>query len=380
MSKRRKQAAIAWALLLCLPLCACKRSEESDLLEASKQLFGGVEETEPPAGLPDVSQEASGTLLEPSEGLPEETQEPVASSPAPTGETTAQTGETVGPAGGAPLSSEVTLDPAGAQPGPSEAAGGQGPETAASTEGTPIDVAGLRAVLEKELATCTGQWALYWKCLDTGDEIVLDGGEPMVAASLIKLFVAGAYFEAVEQGRLEAAPELLGPMIRESDNGACNQLIDRLGDGDPAAGMEAVNAFADSIGCSSSRLARKMLDPAPPENYTSVSDCGKLLERVYNGTFVSKAASEEMMDCLLEQTRTWKIPAGVPQGVKTANKTGELATVENDAAIVWASPHPYILCVMSDDILSPAAGQSNIAGLSKLAYDYLAASQEAAPS
>ncbi len=30
-----------------------------------------------------------------------------------------------------------------------------------------------------------------------------------------------------------------------------------------------------------------------------------------------------------------KIPDGVPSGVQTANKTGELDTVENDAAIVF---------------------------------------------
>ena len=52
----------------------------------------------------------------------------------------------------------------------------------------------------------------------------------------------------------------------------------------------------------------------------------------------------------------YKIPAGVPEDVDTANKTGELFTtnsegvsvdVQNDAAIIYAKDHPYILVVMT---------------------------------
>lgn len=228
----------------------------------------------------------------------------------------------------------------------------------------PIDAAGLQAALEAELATCTGDWALYWKCLETGDTISI-GSQQMTAASLIKLYVAGAYFDALRQGKVTEAPETVRTMISDSSNEACNQLIDALG------GMEAVNQFAAGIGCNDSQLNRKMLAPSPPENYTSVEDCGKVLEMIYAGTYVDEDASTELMTYLRQQTRAWKIPAGVPAGTMTANKTGELAGVENDAAIVWSPTYTYILCVMSDNILSADAGQSNIAGLSRIVYEFL---------
>lgn len=226
----------------------------------------------------------------------------------------------------------------------------------------------LRSALAEELSTCTGNWSLYWKCVETGETVSI-GTEKMVAASLIKLFVAGAYYKAVEDGRLVEAPELAGPMIYESSNDACNRLIDLLGGGDAEKGMAYVNKFAASHGFSCTELNRKMLEQSEEENYTSAADCGNVLEMILNGTYVNKEASAQLLDYLKRQERTWKIPAGLPDGIETANKTGELADVENDAAIVWLPECTYILCIMSDDILSPSAGQYNITNLSRMVYD-----------
>lgn len=60
--------------------------------------------------------------------------------------------------------------------------------------------------------------------------------------------------------------------------------------------------------------------------------------------------SEDMLNLLKQQTRTEKIPKGIPSGVETANKTGELDHVENDAAIVFDGENPYIICVMADNL------------------------------
>ena len=103
------------------------------------------------------------------------------------------------------------------------------------------------------------------------------------------------------------------------------------------------------------------------ENWTSTRDCGSFLSQVYAGTLVSKNASERMMQLLLGQTRRTKIPAGVPSGVKVANKTGELAAVQNDVAIV-SGTHPYVLAVMSNDI-SSAVAPSQITELSRAVWD-----------
>ena len=73
---------------------------------------------------------------------------------------------------------------------------------------------------------------------------------------------------------------------------------------------------------------------------------------------MNKEASERIMEALRGQIarNRGKIPAGVPEGVETANKTGELFTndengvsvdVQNDAAIIFEKGRPYVLVVMT---------------------------------
>ncbi len=79
-----------------------------------------------------------------------------------------------------------------------------------------------------------------------------------------------------------------------------------------------------------------------------------------------------MLSYLQAQERKNKIPAGV-EGVKTANKTGELDAsypqlVESDAAIVYKEGCPYILTVMSQGISDSNVAISHIVQISKIAY------------
>ncbi|MDY2720662.1 MAG: serine hydrolase, partial [Candidatus Faecousia sp.] len=122
--------------------------------------------------------------------------------------------------------------------------------SATADNSVPDGLEALQEALQAQLSGFTGQWSVYVKRLDTGQSLCLSDS-PMVAASLIKLFVAGAAFQAIADGTLPAgvydAP--IRAMISASDNASCNALIDALGGGDAAAGMEAVNGFAEELGC-----------------------------------------------------------------------------------------------------------------------------------
>ena len=76
-----------------------------------------------------------------------------------------------------------------------------------------------------------------------------------------------------------------------------------------------------------------------------------------------------MLNLLLRQTRRWKIPSGLPSGVKVANKTGELSDVENDAGIIYNDLNDLIIVFMSENVPQPGAAQSTIASLSRQIYD-----------
>ena len=226
----------------------------------------------------------------------------------------------------------------------------------------------LKKRLNEEIDKLGGKWSLYLKRMDTNQTIGINDDEKMVAASLIKLFIAGEFYTLAEEGELDAdsfrsSPDL---MISASDNGAANTLIS-------ACTMDKINDFARENGYEETELNRRMLEWNGTENYTSARDCGKMLEKVLKGEYVSEEASERILEDLRSQQRTSKIPAGVPKEVKTGNKTGELDNVDNDAAIIWAPDCTYILCIMSSDTGGRIA---EIRKLSSIVYDAIGASED----
>ena len=170
----------------------------------------------------------------------------------------------------------------------------------------------------------------------------------------------------------------LNSMITVSDNDAANTLVNYLGSGDDAAGMARVNKFCQDHGYTSTSMGRLLLaDNSNGDNYTSVKDCGKFLKTIYQqdkstSTEDPLAGAEYMYHLLKMQTRQNKIPAQMPDGVKVANKTGELDTVENDAGIIYdtAKGIDLVICFMSQDVKDTSAAQSTIAEDSRAIYGY----------
>lgn len=79
--------------------------------------------------------------------------------------------------------------------------------------------------------------------------------------------------------------------------------------------------------------------------------------------------ASDMFSLLCAQTRRHKIPAQLPDGVRTASKTGELDDVENDAAILYDTDNDLIIVFMSEHLGDCGAAQSTIASLSRQIYD-----------
>ena len=228
--------------------------------------------------------------------------------------------------------------------------------------------------LAEDLAVRAGAgetWSAAVVNLDTEDSCTVNN-QSMQAASLIKLFIMGAVYDRYDSLTVtygeDQIQSLLSDMITVSDNMAANTLTNYLGDGDDATGRGAVNEYCASNNYESTAMGRMLLAPADKgDNLTSVSDCAEFLRKVYKNELPH---AEEMLGFLKNQQRTHKIPAGLPDGVESANKTGELDTVENDAAIVFADT-PYILCIMSENLSDVGAAQNNIAGISSDIYNLI---------
>lgn len=195
----------------------------------------------------------------------------------------------------------------------------------------------------------------------------------MYAASLIKLYAMGAAYDRINQGALSESSlsRSLNDMITVSDNTAFNTIVRNVG-------ITYVNTWCRANGYTQTNQGHGLspssnntgLSNGTGSNVTSVEDCGKFLESVYRGTCVNTTYSQKMLNLLKNQTRRWKIPAGVPSGVTVANKTGETDDYTHDAAIVYSGGATYILVVMARCPGNAWYSANRIPTISRAVYNY----------
>ncbi len=236
----------------------------------------------------------------------------------------------------------------------------------------------LEDLLEEHIAPYDGDWSVYVKNLTTGEEAVVND-RPMKSASVMKLFIMGAVYKEIENGELERTDEimaLMNDMISYSDNTDSNRLLYYLGNSDYARGIERVNEFIDEYGFSGMTVEYNGFnDPetntrSDSFNQVAARDCGRLLEEIYRRELVNRKVSNEIEQMMLNQNTRYKIPAGLPEGVLCGNKSGEMDTTENDAAIIYGNRCDYILVVLSSDWNSKDEAVSRIRSVSSQVYEY----------
>lgn len=238
-----------------------------------------------------------------------------------------------------------------------------------------IDLDDLQKDIEKTIKETKeitgGEWSVYISVPSTGDSLSINQ-KKMQAASVIKMFVMGAVYEDYDGIKKDYedvdVDHLIESMIIISDNEAADTLVTMLGRGDNVKGRKIVTDFCHNHGFTNTNMGRMILDDnVVNDNYTTTEDTAKFLEMLLNGELEH---SKDMLRHLQNQERTAKIPAGIPIGVTTANKTGELDDVQNDVAIVFAKK-PYIICVMSDGVLDYQTPIDAIVDISNETYNYL---------
>ncbi len=158
--------------------------------------------------------------------------------------------------------------------------------------------------------------------------------------------------------------DLATMMVAVSDNSATNVLIDRVG-------MDNVNRLMDSLGLPHTRLRRKMMDVKAAaegrENVSTPREMLTLLEQIYRGKVLNKEMTDDFFKVLSTHKDSF-IPRYLPEGLRIANKPGELEGVRNDSGIVFAQNHPYVICVMTTFLSKEREGEDAIARISAAAY------------
>ncbi len=230
----------------------------------------------------------------------------------------------------------------------------------------------LEEVLISYISKSDSYIAIYIEDLYT-NKITSINDHPMPSASLIKLFVAGAYYQAIENGEIvETAysKEEVHRMLSYSSNDAWVWLEEYMAYGNTLNGITKVNNFASENGYSETGRLIENKDHLN-ENLTSVNDVGTFLKNLYNNNIVNEEASKTILDHLKNQYHISKIPEGLPEDIASANKTGELDTIQNDAAIIFADNIDYILVVMIDEVKNTQEAIDTIVKISELTYEYM---------
>jgi beta-lactamase class A len=249
--------------------------------------------------------------------------------------------------------------------------------------------------------------AVAFKDLQAGRELLVNPDESFHAASTMKVPVMLEVFREVREGRLslderlpvknefksiadgstfsvspaddseftlykkvggtETVRELLRLMITESSNLATNIIIERV---TPQRVMDLMRR----MGARDIKVLRGVEDGKAFErglnNTTTARDLLVLLRAIAEGRAVSREASKQMTDILLEQKFNEGLPAGLPSGTRVAHKTGWITKINHDAGIVFLPGRkPYFLVVLVRGIADDKRAHKLIADISRAVYE-----------
>lgn len=259
----------------------------------------------------------------------------------------------------------------------------------------PSDWQVFTAALQDRSRRFGGSVGYIVKDFRTGNVVERNAEQAFPSASLIKLPILAAAFQAVDEGKLTlTAPvtlrrqdkrggsgilklaysgsvftvrELLEYMIIYSDNTATELIVEMLGydylqNTFARLGLQDTTIHPDGF-----RLTARHISD---DNMTSPRDMAFLLENIYRRRLVSPEASAEMLDILKHQKLRDRLPRFLPAGWEIAHKTGLLRKACHDCGIVFSPGADYMICVLTSHDTTYRIAKRFIASLGRLTYDY----------
>ena len=247
-------------------------------------------------------------------------------------------------------------------------------------------------VIATENATLTA--GIFLVDLDTGSYLNFNGDAPFSSASTIKVPILVAFFQAVDEGKIQldqmltvkpehiaegsgdmqddgpgkkySALEVARKMIAISDNTATNMMIELLG------GAEVLNQHFASWGLRATVLRNKLPD-LEGTNTTSPKDLINIIAQVDRGNLVSVKSRDRILQIMRQTKNDTLLPRGLGEGAVIAHKTGNINTMLADAGMVdLPNGKRYLVAVMvkhPPETEKPA--QTLIRDISKMSYRYL---------
>ena len=267
----------------------------------------------------------------------------------------------------------------------------------------------LKENIGQELSKQQGTFAVAFKDLSTGKELLINDTVTFHAASTMKTPVlVEVYKQAAERkfslsdslilknefksivdgslfsldpnddsetelykhiGEKRTISFLLYQMIIVSSNLATNLIIELVDAKNVSVTMQQMGAKDIHVlrGVEDGKAFEKGLN-----NTITAHGLMILFEKMAKGETVTPAASQEMIDILLDQKFNDIIPAELPAGVKVAHKTGSITSVHHDSGIIFLpNGKKYVLVLLSKNLKDEKAGIKAMANVSKQIYEFV---------
>jgi len=267
----------------------------------------------------------------------------------------------------------------------------------------------LRQNILREFSKQKGTFAVAFKDLKSGNELLINEHDTFHAASTMKTPVMIEVFKQAAEGRfslsdslvirnefksivdsstysLDSADDsefdlykhigekrticdLVYDMIIVSSNLATNMIIDLVN-------AKKVTETMHRFGAKNIQVLRGVEDDKAFEkglnNTTTAYDLMVIFEKMARGKTVSRKASKAMIKILMDQRFNDIIPAELPKEVKVAHKTGFITGVHHDSGIVFLPDgKKYVLVLLSKNLEDEKAAIQSMAIVSKMIYQYI---------
>ncbi|NML22041.1 serine hydrolase [Pseudoflavitalea sp. G-6-1-2] len=271
--------------------------------------------------------------------------------------------------------------------------------------------AALKKSIETILSNQPGHYAVAFRDLSSGEELFIHADESFHAASTMKTPVMIEVFKQAAAGRfslndsftvknqfksiVDGSPyqldstddsdkdiynnigkplplrQLVRDMIIKSSNLATNMVIELAGATNVMQTMREIGAMDIHVlrGVEDNKAYQQGLN-----NTTTAADLLLIFTRMAEGKLVSREASNQMIEILLDQHFNSVLPAQLPKEVKVAHKTGNINGVEHDGGIVMLpNGKQYVLILLSRDLPDSEQGKQLLSRISAAVYSHVTA-------
>lgn len=247
---------------------------------------------------------------------------------------------------------------------------------------TTLDYNILKSELEAYISKFNGRYGIYYFDLVHNDDFGINEKEEYTAASTYKVPLNLYVYKGIKESKINAEGTLKyieadyegGAGIIQNANYGTKYTVRKL--------CWYSLVYSDNV---ASRMLMRFVGRtnvkkfmremggtvvSDTKNISCPKDMGLYLKKVYEFCNSNGELGEELMDNMIKTDFHDRLPLLLPENIKIAHKTGNLIGIVHDVGIVFEDK-PYILAVMSKDVISDGEANTVISNVSKKVYDFV---------